>query len=150
MQRVRTTVRGIAVALFGFAFSNAACAQFAFGGIGHAKDGDSLAVGNREVRLYGIDAPEWDQTCNRDGRNWPCGQVAAEELSRLVTGRDVSCIAVDTDQYHRTVAQCTAGDVDVNRAMVALGYAIAYRRYSCGFRIDPARHSEEFPPGVPI
>ena len=119
--------------LLGFGGPQEVSAQTAFVGIGHAKDGDSLMVGNREVRLYGIDAPEWDQKCERDGRNWACGQVAAEELSKLVTGRDLSCVAVDTDQYHRTVAQCTAGDVDVNRAMVARGYAIAYRRYSSAY-----------------
>jgi hypothetical protein len=90
-------------------------------------------VGDREVRLFGIDAPEWDQRCQRDGGSWACGHVAAEELSRLVNGKSVSCLAVDTDQYGRTVSQCLAGGVDVNRTMVALGYAIAYRHYSMAY-----------------
>ena len=104
-----------------------------FFGIGQAKDGDSLIVGEREVRLFGIDAPEWDQTCKRAGRDWACGQDAAEALSKLVTGKDISCVAVDTDQYGRTVAQCTANGVEVNRVMVASGYAIAYRHYSTAY-----------------
>jgi len=104
-----------------------------FSGVGHAKDGDSLMVGEREVRLFGIDAPEWDQTCKRGGQDWACGQDAAEELSRLVTGQEISCVAVDTDEHGRTVAQCTAHGVEVNRAMVVSGYAVAYRHYSTAY-----------------
>ena len=111
----------------------AAAPPNAFAGIGRAKDGDSLMVGEREVRLFGIDAPEWDQTCKRGDKVWACGQDAAEELSRLVTGRDVSCVAVDTDRHGRTVAQCTANGLDLNRAMVARGFAIAYRLYSTAY-----------------
>jgi hypothetical protein len=54
-------------------------------------------------------------------------------LEKLVSGKDVSCIAVDTDAHGRTVAQCTANGVDVNRAMVASGYAVAYRHYSTAY-----------------
>jgi endonuclease YncB( thermonuclease family) len=133
MLRAHLRLREIAAASLLALCAQAASAQSAFSGIGRAKDGDSLTVGNREVRLYGIDAPEWDQTCKRYGRNWACGQVAAEELARLITGKELNCVAVDTDQYHRTVARCAAGDVDVNRTMVALGYAIAYRRYSSAY-----------------
>jgi endonuclease YncB( thermonuclease family) len=104
-----------------------------FYGLAQAKDGDSLQVGNREVRLFGIDAPEWDQSCTRAGKQWACGQEAAEQLSKLVTGRDVRCIAVDTDKHGRTVARCTVGTTDVNRTMVATGYATAYRRYSMDY-----------------
>jgi endonuclease YncB( thermonuclease family) len=104
-----------------------------FFGLGQAKDGDSLLVGAREVRLFGIDAPEWDQTCRRGGKDWACGQDAAEELSKLATGKDISCVAVDTDEYGRTVAQCTANGVELNRAMVATGYAVAYRHYSTAY-----------------
>lgn len=108
-------------------------AQASISGIGRAKDGDSLTVGNREVRLFGVDAPEWDQTCTRDGKNWDCGQAAAEQLSKLVTGNQVRCAAVETDEHQRTVARCTVGTTDVNRAMVASGYAVAYRRYSTDY-----------------
>ena len=110
-----------------------ASAASTFSGIGHAKDGDSLMVGDREVRLFGIDAPEWAQTCTRGGRDWACGQVAASELEKLVTGKYVSCVAVNADVYGRTVSQCTVDGVDVNRAMVAKGYAVAYRHYSTAY-----------------
>ena len=104
-----------------------------FSGIARAMDGDSLMVGEREVRLFGIDAPEFGQTCTKNGQPWACGEAAADQLSKLVTGQSVLCIAVDTDDYGRTVARCTAGAVDVNRAMVASGFATAYRRYSTAY-----------------
>lgn len=120
-----------------FAVAVAGCtpasAQPHFTGLAQAKDGDSLMVGQREVRLSGIDAPEWDQYCTRDGKRWACGQEAASRLMRLVTGKEVTCLAVDTDEHGRTVARCTVGGTDVNRRMVESGYATAYRHYSAHY-----------------
>jgi endonuclease YncB( thermonuclease family) len=110
-----------------------AAAEPPFFGVGKAKDGDSLIVGPREVRLFGIDAPEWDQTCTRDGKPWSCGEAAADQLSRLVTGKEVRCQPVTIDEHQRAVARCTVGSVDVNRQMVATGYATAYRHYSMDY-----------------
>lgn len=111
----------------------AADAEPTLTGLARAKDGDSLTVGNREVRLHGIDAPEWDQTCTKAGKPWACGQAAAAQLAKLVTGKQVRCVAVDTDEHQRTVARCTVGTTDVNQAMVASGYAVAYRHYSTDY-----------------
>ncbi len=104
-----------------------------FWGTARAKDGDSLVVGSREVRLFGVDAPEFDQTCKRAGTNWQCGTEAAEKLAALVTGREVRCVSSGEDQYERTLATCTVGQVDVNRTMVATGFAVAFRRYSTDY-----------------
>lgn len=102
-------------------------------GIATAGDGDSLTVAGKRIRLFGIDAPEFDQTCTRGATRWACGQEAATQLSKLVTGREVRCVPTGTDAYGRTVARCTAGGVDVNRTMVALGYAVAFRKYSTDY-----------------
>lgn len=108
-------------------------AQATFTGVARSIDGDSLYVGDREVRLFGIDAPEYHQSCTRDGKPWACGADAAKQLSSLVTGKQVRCDQVDTDEHGRIVARCTAGSVDVNRVMVATGYATAYRHYSMDY-----------------
>jgi endonuclease YncB( thermonuclease family) len=102
-------------------------------GPGRAKDGDSLMVGDKEVRLFGIDAPELDQTCTKDGMGWTCGRAAADKLAQFVTGRNVVCSAAGTDQFERTLGRCLVGSTDVNRAMVASGYAVAFRRYSSDY-----------------
>jgi endonuclease YncB( thermonuclease family) len=110
-----------------------------FYGLGRAKDGDSLMVGNREVRLFGIDAPEFDQSCSRDAEGWACGSEAADQLSRLVTGRDVRCTIITTDQYQRAVSRCTVGTTDINATMVESGFATAYRQYSSDYVAAEAR-----------
>ena len=55
----------ILAALFTVLSSVPIQAQTVLMGLGRAKDGDSLMVGESEVRLFGIDAPEFDQTCSR-------------------------------------------------------------------------------------
>jgi endonuclease YncB( thermonuclease family) len=102
-------------------------------GIARAGDGDSLTIGATRVRLFGIDAPELDQSCRKGGTTWSCGQEAADRLSALVTGREVRCMPVSTDQYDRVLARCSVLGTDVNRAMVATGYAVAFRKYSLDY-----------------
>lgn len=103
-------------------------------GIAVAGDGDSLTIGETRLRLFGIDAPELGQTCMRSGNSWPCGQAAAERLSKLVTGREVRCRPAGTDTYGRTLARCSTVDgIDLNLTMVASGHAVALRKYSIDY-----------------
>lgn len=95
-------------------------------------DGDSLRPksGGEDIRLHGIDAPELNQNCqDRDRRSYPCGRRARDHLRKLVGGRDVTCQTRDVDRYGRTVAVCTAGETELNRQMVADGWALAYRQH---------------------
>jgi endonuclease YncB( thermonuclease family) len=96
-------------------------------------DGDSLRLDDRarsEVRLNGIDAPEYRQTCfDENGREWACGKEAARFLRGLVSG-EVKCQPVDRDRYGRLVADCRAKDVSLNDEMLRGGYAVAYRAAS--------------------
>jgi endonuclease YncB( thermonuclease family) len=96
-------------------------------------DGDSLWVGQTEVRLFGIDAPEAAQTCGRAGAEWACGTWATEALRGLVAGRAVSCDPRGEDRYGRTLAVCRAEGIEINRALVQAGVAFAYRRYSTAY-----------------
>lgn len=94
-----------------------------------AADGDSLAHGATRIRLEGIDAPELGQTCRRTGGDYACGREAQQALARLIAGRAVSCRSARRDRYGRLLARCTAGGVEVNRAMVEAGWAVAYGDY---------------------
>ena len=93
-------------------------------------DGDSLEIAGQRIRLHGIDAPEWKQTCRTGGRHWRCGKEATRALAQRIGQRPVGCVEKDRDRYGRIVAVCQAGGVDLNAWMVAQGWALAYRRYS--------------------
>jgi endonuclease YncB( thermonuclease family) len=95
-----------------------------------AIDGDSLRKGEQEYRLHGIDAPELNQSCTgKDGKPFPCGRAARDHLRSLVKSETLDCDIRETDRYGRLVAECRAGDLDINREMVRSGWAIAYRRH---------------------
>ena len=102
-------------------------------GIARPIDGDSLMVGQQEIRLFGIDAPELSQSCTRGGKPWACGAAAADQLSKLVAGKQVSCVSLGQDKHGRFLSRCSVGTTEVNRTMVATGYALAYRRYSMDY-----------------
>ena len=56
-----------------------------------AIDGDTLKVGGKVVRLAGIDAPDIDQTCQFNGQDVNCGEIARDALLDLITATDVIC-----------------------------------------------------------
>lgn len=93
-------------------------------------DGDTLDIHGTRIRMQGIDAPESSQTCERDGKPYRCGQQAANFLDGLIASRPVRCEEETKDKYGRTVARCFVGGTDLNREMVANGWAVAYRQYS--------------------
>jgi len=92
-------------------------------------DGDSLTIGAERIRLRGIDAPEYGQSCRKDGADYPCGRRARDALSTLIGGRPVSCSGWERDKYDRLLAACTAGGRDLNRGQVEAGWAVAYGDY---------------------
>jgi hypothetical protein len=91
-------------------------------------DGDTFDCIGTRIRLTGIDAPEMPDHC-RDGRRCTKGDpfAAKKHLQSLTTGR-VKCRAIEIDHYGRTIARCSAGDIDLSCAMIASGHAV--RRYS--------------------
>lgn len=99
-------------------------------GQAHVVDGDTLDVAGDRVRLFGIDAPERNQPCDRNGQVWACGEWARVVLAGQIGGTTVSCDVQDHDHYGRAVAICHAAGADIGQMMVAAGAARAYRRYS--------------------
>jgi len=93
-------------------------------GTARAGDGDSFTVGDQKVRLYGIDAPEYRQTCQVGYSNWACGADAAAALRKIIDNRSVRCISRDRDVYGRVVASCFVDGQDVAAQIVRQGFAI--------------------------
>ncbi len=87
-------------------------------------DGDTVKFGPQTVRLFGIDAPERSQTCD-DGQ-WRAGVLARKALEEFISGRPVNCKLVDTERRSNPpVAQCFAGEDDLQEKMVSAGWAWA-------------------------
>lgn len=98
-------------------------------------DGDSFALGGGEIRLWGIDAPEFFQTCrDQNGQNYSCGREAKDFLQDLIAARAVRCEKMPRREGEaRTVARCFAGEDDLGRMMVRGGWAVEYKYFSKGF-----------------
>lgn len=99
-------------------------------GPARAVDGDTMSMTGFSIRLFGIDAPEANQTCDRQGETWRCGSDAAALLSGLVADAEVICEQRDTDVYGRIVATCRVGRQDLASTMISAGYAVALPAYS--------------------
>lgn len=89
-------------------------------------DGATVKLNGTTYRLWGIDAPESKQWCGK----WPAGPIATAMLEMLIKGKTVVCEPKTTDRDGRTVAICRADGEDLGRAMVQLGMAWAFVRYS--------------------
>ncbi|WP_316171517.1 MULTISPECIES: thermonuclease family protein [unclassified Bradyrhizobium] len=72
------------------------------------------------------------------GKNSRCGQTVANALSEHFEGKSVSRASRGTDQNRRTVAVCTAENIDLGDWLVRRGLAIDYVYYSKG-RYRPAQ-----------
>jgi endonuclease YncB( thermonuclease family) len=92
-------------------------------------DGDSLEVaqGGRsfQVRLWGIDAPEYDQDCADAAKTW---------LQRVTSNSTARLERKYTDRFGRTVAMVWVDETLLNEALIERGLAWVHVRY-CNERI---------------
>lgn len=96
------------------------------------RDGDSFVLNGEEIRLWGIDAPEFFQTCRDEaGMDYPCGRIAKKHLQDLIGDRAVRCEATArAENETRLVARCFVGADDLGQLMVHGGWAVEYRYFS--------------------
>ncbi len=89
-------------------------------------DGETLRLGDQVVQLAGIVAPARGSVC-RDSGLTPvdCGSAAANALASLVRGRTVACAIDGGGRWGHPLGDCTAGGVDLGRAVVLDGWARA-------------------------
>lgn len=73
-----------------------------------------------KIRFDQIDAPETRQDF---------GSASKEALSDMIFGKTVGLDTKEQDKYGRTVAEVFVDDKNINKEMVALGMAWAYREY---------------------
>jgi len=94
-------------------------------------DGNRVTIGGQVVRLYGIDAPDEDQMCERHGGAWRCGQDAGWALAERLERHWVLCetradpAASEASDAVPAVCYLEGRQIDVNAWMVAQGWALA-------------------------
>jgi endonuclease YncB( thermonuclease family) len=102
-------------------------------------DGDTIALGGVRIRLFGIDAPELDQSCGGDRHSsWGCGREAAAHLMGLISGGPVACESRGRDTYGRVLGVCVARGYEINAQMVRAGMAWAFDRYAPSYLAEEA------------
>ncbi|MBU6338790.1 MAG: thermonuclease family protein [Rickettsiales bacterium] len=105
--------------------------KFQFRGKAFAVDGDSVKIKNdvetKNVRLFGIDAPEYSQTCF-DGKDqeYDCGKISKKFLSDLINNKEVTCYYNNKDIYNRYLAKCRVDGISINEKILENGMAIIY------------------------
>lgn len=98
-----------------------------FNGKAYVLDGDSIKVGNKEVRLFGIDAPEYKQKClDKNNIKYGCGIISREFLIKLVGGKNVECIYAEKDKYNRFLGKCFIDKISINQEIIKNGMAVIY------------------------
>lgn len=90
-------------------------------------DGDSIKIGKNEIRLIGIDAPEWSQTCkDANDKDYKCGMVATNYLKGLTKDTVLRCTITGIGYYKRLLGICLSEFTNINKKMVREGWAISY------------------------
>ena len=98
-----------------------------FSGKAYVLDGDSIRVSRKEVRLFGIDAPEYSQTCfNKKKIEYNCGLNSKEFLIKLIGGKKVDCLYAQKDKYDRFLAKCYLDNLSINEEIIKNGMAVVY------------------------
>lgn len=96
-------------------------------------DADTLEIEDRRLTLWGVDAPELEQTCTRgDGDVWPCGAEAAKALSDWLNARTLNC-QPRGGKGDPLVAICRVNGKDVGEWLVSTGWAVGYPITSRGY-----------------
>ena len=111
-------------------------------GIAKVVDGDTIKVEKKKIRLFGIDAPEKKQQCQKPwlsiffltlNKNYQCGEISTNKLKIKINNKFIICKSSNKDRYNRFIAECFKDKTNINRWMVSSGYAVAYRKYSKKF-----------------
>lgn len=126
------------IALVAAALSPVAVSAQSMVGHVYVVDGDTVEMAGQRIRLFGVDAPESTQNCERGGVAWACGAEAGERLTALIAARPLRCEGQSVDDYGRVVAICRVGSIDLGQSMVQTGWAMAYQHYSNDYVADEA------------
>ena len=94
-------------------------------------DGDTIKIIKKRIRLHGIDAPENRQLCKKNSKEYSCGKIATDALTKKINRNQVRCrVQNRLDRYKRYIGVCFVESINLNQWMVRNGHAVAYKKYS--------------------
>lgn len=98
-------------------------------------------TGRKEtIRLFGVDAPEKDQTCiTAEGFRFSCGVEFTEDFTQQYLYRTVSCIGKGRDRYDRLLSICSHNGDDIASRYIKEGKMWAFTRYSKKYMLPEAK-----------
>tara|TARA_R110002096_G_scaffold436036_1_gene665725 strand:- start:460 stop:1044 length:585 start_codon:yes stop_codon:yes gene_type:complete len=109
-------------------------------GFAEITDGDTIKINGRRIRFHGADAPEINQPCEIEGRQYQCGVEAKAYLNHIINNQTVTCQTISEDQYGRDIAKCyNYKNINLGAEMVLNGHAVAYTYYSWDYVIEEAK-----------
>ena len=95
-------------------------------------DADGLRIRGNNIRLWGVDGPEYDQVCLKDRQAFQCGRDVSQHLRTLIGRSVVRCEYRDWNEGQlglyapRAVARCTVRGIDIADWLVSRGYAVPF------------------------
>lgn len=94
-------------------------------GKAYVTDGDGLRVNNVEVRIAGLDAPEFDQIAKHNGRWFNYGRIVKSALIREIGGKEISVEFEKYDKFGRMVGTVRRNGKDIGADLVRRGMAVS-------------------------
>ena len=92
---------------------------------------DTFEMYGSYFRLFGVDAPESNQTCaDRQGRSYNCGREAARWLRNWIEDNELECHVIKQDTKGNMIGTCAYGQYDIGAALVNAGWAVADTKYT--------------------
>lgn len=82
-----------------------------------------LRARERQVRLAGIAAPEFDARCGEGASAWPCGRMARAALRSFIRGRAIECEVPAGAKEIPDLALCNVGGQNISEWLIAQGWA---------------------------
>ncbi len=105
-------------------------------GYASVKSGNTILIGKRILRLFGVSAPKIGAICQIEDAKMKCGVVAWSQLIKLADGWHLSCDIEVTVKGAADFATCYSGERDINEGMVRSGWARAIRKQTDRYVVD--------------
>lgn len=120
--------------IFGLLSSPAAAEEVR--GYASVKSGNTILIGKRLLRLFGVSAPKINDICEIEDAKMKCGVVAWSQLIKLADGWHLSCDIELKVKGAADFATCYSGERDINEGMVRSGWAKAFRKQTDRYVVD--------------